>query len=472
MSRAESVSGTGPTSTTALGTVLLVDDESYVRDSLAELLTRRGFDVRTSASGLAVLEAPEILEGCDVVVCDLRMPGMDGRELTEQLVARRPGLPVLVLTAHGTVSSAVECLRAGATDYLVKPVDHGALVLALERAIERSARGRELAELRPLVAGVADERPLGESPGWRRVLELVELVANTDSTVLLEGETGTGKEEVARLIHRRSSRADQPLVIVNCAAIPPELFEAELFGHRRGAFTGALADRDGRFRVAHRGTLVLDEVNSLPLVAQAKLLRVLQDGSFERVGESRPTRVDVRLVCATNVDLEQEVHEGRFRADLLYRIKVVPMVLPPLRDRPGDVRILAEAFTAEFAQRFGRAVQGLSQEAVAALEAYFWPGNVRELRNVIERATLLERGNSLSTLHLPLASRGAEPESTLASGDLGLRRRVLATERATLVAALEQAQGTRKEAARLLEVDERNLAYYLRKHDLMDWESR
>lgn len=449
-------------------TILLVDDEAYVRESLAELLARRGYDVRTAAGGDEVLASPDLIEGCDLVVTDLRMPGVDGRELTEALATRAPQLPVIVSTAHGTVASAVECLRAGASDYLVKPIDQSALLIAIERTLERSARGRELAELRRGRGASGEGRPLGESEPWRRVMELVEVVAPTDTTVLLEGETGTGKEEVARLIHRLSPRRDQALVVVNCAAIPPELFEAELFGHRRGAFTGATADRDGRFRVAHRGTLVLDEVNSLPLVAQAKLLRVLQDGSFERVGESRPTKVDVRLVCATNADLEAEVKAGRFRADLLYRINVVPIQLPPLRARGGDVVVLAQAFAAEFATRFGRSMSGLSADAVRALDAYPWPGNVRELRNVIERAVLLERSAELSATALPVLGV-AQSAGDRAPGDLRLRPRVLEAERLALLEALQHAKGVRKDAAKALGVDEKNLAYYLRKHDLMGW---
>jgi DNA-binding NtrC family response regulator len=450
-------------------TVLLVDDEAYVRESLAELLSRREFEVRTAENGEQALAA-ERLEGCDAVITDLRMPGLGGRDLVAALVERRPGLPVLVLTAHGAIASAVDCLRAGAADYLLKPIEASALVVALERALERAARGRELAFLRQGARTDAGEgeRLIGESPAWREVVQLVELVAPSDTTVLLEGETGTGKEEVARLMHRLSPRVSEALVVVNCAAIPPELFESELFGHRRGAFTGATADRDGRFRVADGGTLVLDELNSLPLFAQAKLLRVLEDGTFERVGESRPTRVDVRLVCATNADLERDVREGRFRADLLYRIKVVPIRLPPLRERAGDVARLAEAFVAEFALRFGRATRGLESEALAALESYAWPGNVRELRNVLERAVLLERGPRISRASLPLASAG-EPAAPADSSDLNLRRRVMAAERATLLAALERARGVRKDAAELLGVDDRNLSYYLRKHDLMSW---
>jgi DNA-binding NtrC family response regulator len=431
--------------------------------------------VREAASGDEVLEQRKA-EGVDVVITDLRMPGISGRELIEALAESAPGTPVLLLTAHGTVRSAVECLRAGAVDYLLKPVDAEELDLAIERSLEEAARSRELRYLRsgPTTEG---RRLVGASPEWLRLLETVEQVAPSDSPVLLIGESGTGKEEVARHLQVRSRRRDHAFVAVNCAAIPGELFESELFGHRRGAFTGAVADREGRFRVAHRGTLFLDEINSLSTTAQAKLLRVLQDGAFERVGDSRSTRVDVRIVCAANVELEKEVEAGRFRADLYYRINVITLRLPPLRDRAGDVRRLAAAFVEELAAKLGRRPPTLDPGALQALEAYAWPGNVRELRNVIERAILLAPGDRIGASSLPFVSAasgaspvgGPAPARAPASDDLDLKRCLKRAERDTLVAALERAAGVRRQAAALLGVDERNLAYYLRKHDLMDW---
>jgi DNA-binding NtrC family response regulator len=452
------------------GSVLLVDDEDYVRESLQEILARRGFDVRTASSAVEALE-PGRLDGVEVVLSDLKMPGMDGLQLVTELQARAPGVPVIVLTAHGTVASAVECLQAGAADYLLKPVDAGELVIALERALQHAARSRELSYLRSEQSRVAQGPehqggPLGRSAAWQEVTRLVELVAASDTSVLLIGESGTGKEEVARLLHRLGRRRDEALVVVNCAAIPGELFESELFGHRRGSFTGAIADREGRFHVAHRGTLVLDEVNSLPLHAQAKLLRVLHDGAFERVGDSRPTRVDVRLVCASNVDLEAEVEAGRFRSDLYYRINVVTIRIPPLRERREDVGLLAEAFVRELAGRLDRPTRGLTPAALQALEAYDWPGNVRELRNVLERSVLLRSGEWIDVGALPF---GQAAPAAPTSASLNLRERLRAAERQTLLAALERASGVRREAARLLGIDERNLPYYLHKHGLMGW---
>ncbi|HUP23026.1 MAG TPA: sigma-54 dependent transcriptional regulator [Thermoanaerobaculia bacterium] len=453
------------------GSVLLVDDEAYVRESLCEILVRRGFDVRTATSGAEALESGR-LDGVEAVVSDLKMPGIDGLSLVTELSARAPGLPVIVLTAHGTVASAVECLQAGAADYLLKPVDAGELVLALERALKQAARRRELAYLRDArvrtgADGSGAEGPIGRSAAWLEVMRLVDLVAPTDTSVLLIGESGTGKEEVARLLHRLGRRRDESLVVVNCAAIPAELFESELFGHRRGSFTGAIADREGRFHIAHRGTLVLDEVNSLPLHAQAKLLRVLQDGAFERVGDSRPTRVDVRLICASNVDLEAEVEAGRFRSDLFYRINVVTLSIPPLRERPEDIALLANAFVRELAGRLDRGARELAPEALEALEGYPWPGNVRELRNVIERAVLLAPGEWIDAGALPFAPTSVPASATPST--LNLRERLRAAERQTLVAALDRAGGVRREAAKLLGIDERNLPYYLHKHGLMGW---
>jgi DNA-binding NtrC family response regulator len=387
---------------TSRGTVLLVDDEEYVRDSLAAVLGHRGFEVRTAAGGTEADAGA--LAGVDALVTDLKMPGEDGMALLRRLAETAPGLPVVVLTGHGTVPSAVECMRAGAFDYLLKPAAPDELALTLDRAIEQAGLRRELAYLRSGVGAMATRRePLGVSAGWREAVRLAELAAPTDTSVLLLGESGTGKEEVAKLIHRKSARSGGALVRVNCAAIPTELFESEFFGHRRGAFTGATADREGRFRIAHGGTLFMDEIDALPPTAQAKVLRVLQDGVFERVGDSRPTRVDVRLVCATNADLAAAVDAGRFRPDLFYRINVLTIHLPPLRDRPEDVPVLARAFLEEIAARQGKPVRRLHSDTLAALTAYRWPGNVRELRNVVERAAALAdpaalRGDALARL--------------------------------------------------------------------------
>ena len=466
----------------SLGTVLLVDDDAYIRDSLAEVLGRRGLTVRTAGSAHEAL-VDDALAGIDAVVTDLKMPGDDGSSLIHKLAAREPELPILVLTGYGTIASAVECVQAGAVDYLLKPTDPDELLLALRRAMHGASRQRELAYLRERVgsSGPESRDPLGRSAPWKRVIELVEAAAPTDTPVLLLGESGSGKGEVARLLHRRSPRREGPFVQVNCAAIPMELFESEFFGHRRGAFTGAVTDREGRFRVAHGGTLMLDEIDALPPPAQAKVLRVLEEGVFERVGESRPTRVDVRLVTATNADLSAAITEGRFRQDLYYRINVLTIALPPLRERGGDILLLAEAFLGQIAPRLGKRIEGFHPETVTRLNAYRWPGNVRELRNVIERGVLLETGRRLTPASLPVDLRTGEcsrhEDGTTAGSphsaagiqnrhDLHLRRSLQETERRLLEEALRRAGGVRRRAAELLGVDERNLAYYLKKHGL------
>jgi len=457
-----------------LGTVLVVDDEDYVRDSLASVLARRDFVVRTAASVAEAL-SPDNLAGLDAVVTDLRMRGQDGLSLVRAVTAHDSRVPIIVLTAYGTVASAVECMQAGAYHYLTKPIDPAALALVLERALAEAKARRELDYLRQGGGHRGPGEPLGVSEGWRRVVALAEVAAPVDTSVLLLGESGTGKEEVAKLLHSRSRRAAAAFVRVNCAAIPPELFESEFFGHRRGAFTGAVADREGRFRVAHTGTLFLDEVDALPLAAQAKVLRVLQDGEFDRVGDSRPTRVDVRLVCSSNSDLAAAVEAGRFRADLYYRINVMPIVIPPLRERREDVEVLAEAFRAEFAARFAKPVRAIRADALELMRAYAWPGNVRELRNVVERGVLLAAGGELTPADLPFAAPG-EPRGVTrrgapgadAAAALDLRSGLWSEERRLIEAALERTGGVRRDAARLLGIDERNMAYYLRKHDLMD----
>ncbi len=460
--RAVSRRGMDPPATGHRGSVLIVDDEAYVRDSLANLLERRGFEARTAASVDEALQ-PAQLDGIDAVVTDLKMPGRDGLDLVRQLAAEGAP-PILVLTAYGTVTSAVECLRAGAADYLLKPTNADELVLTLDRCLEHARRDRERRYLRGQKSGPARRGPLGVSAAWQRVMELAEVAAEAPAAVLLVGETGTGKEEVARFLHHRGRRADRAFVAVNCAAIPVELFESEFFGHRKGAFTGALSDREGRFRVADGGTLFLDEINSLPATAQAKVLRVLEDGHFERLGDSRPTHTDVRLISASNARLDEEVAAGRFRADLFYRINAVTIELPPLRRRRDDIDVLAHAFLADATAAQGKKVDHLGERTLELLRAHHWPGNVRELKNVVERGVLLEKGTSLQPESLPPFQPGVAAHS---DDSLRLTEVKARAERQALFEALRQSGGVRKEAAARLGVDERNLAYYLRKHDLL-----
>ena len=458
----------------ARGRVLIVEDEAYVRDSLAEILRSRGFDVEACSSvedALVSLGRSPV----DVILTDLKMRGASGLDLLGRMRESSPEIPVVMLTGFGTIASAVECMKAGASDYILKPADPEALEVALERAIAARALRREVKYLRSAFVrtGGGAEEPVGRSPAWLRVMNMVRAVAATDSTVLLVGESGTGKEVLARLLHRLSTRANGPYVRVNCAAVPVEVWESEFFGHRRGSYTGAISDREGRFRLADRGTLFMDEVGAMPVPAQAKMLRVLQDGEFDRLGDEKPTRVDVRIVAATNSDLEADVAAGRFRQDLYYRIDVVRLEVPPLRDRPEDIPLLASHFAAEIAARLGRPSPPLGPAALEELAAYSWPGNVRELRNVIERAMILNAEGSLSSLDLSpaqgLASAvlgGSPPEGTAQTSELNLRAALGLREKEIVLAALRRSGGVRKEAALLLGIDQRNLGYYLRKHSI------
>ncbi len=448
------------------GRVLIVEDEAYVRESLATLLDRRGYGV-TAVESVGDAMGHLGSEPVDVVLSDLRMPGGDGLELVQKLRGSGSEVPVVILTGHGSVDSAVACLKAGASDYVVKPVDPDTLDATLERALEHRSLEREVRYLRQ-AAGAAAEEPLGESPAWKRVLAQVEAVAPTDSTVLLLGESGTGKELLARRLHARSRRQAAPFVRVNCAAVPVEMWESEFFGHRRGAFTGAAEDRDGYFRLADRGSLLLDEVGASSAAGQAKFLRVIQDGEFRRLGDRQPTRVDVRVIAATNSDLDAEVHAGRFRSDLFYRLNVVRIEVPPLRERPEDVALLARRFAEEVSALLGRTAPELGAEALARLRAYSWPGNVRELRNVVERALILDPVGGLRSLDLLPGPAGPPlPSSEVAGeGELNLREGVLRLERDLLLEAQRRSSGVKKQTAALLGVDPRNLSYYLRKHGL------
>src|SRR6185437_11749352 len=375
--------------------VLVVDDEPSARSGLEKLLKQEGYRVDVAAEGMGALaiaaEGPP-----DVVVTDLKMPKMDGIALLTKLREQDPDVPVIVVTAFGDVGSAVSAMRAGAADYLTKPVDFDALLLAIERALERRQLRSEADELRRQLReqeGDGLGGLLGASPAMQKVYRTAKQVAGARATVLITGESGTGKGELARAIHQKGPRSKAPFVALHCASLVESLLESELFGHERGAFTGASNRRIGRFEHAHGGTLFLDEVGEIPPATQVKLLRVLQERTFERVGGNEPVSVDVRLVAATNRDLCADVHEGRFREDLYYRLNVVHIDLPPLRVRDNDVLLLANHFLRKFAADNHRTIDGFSDHARAKLVAHRWPGNVRELENAIERAVVLCEGS-------------------------------------------------------------------------------
>jgi DNA-binding NtrC family response regulator len=440
--------------------VLVVDDDAEMVALVERGLGHRGFTVATAAGGdqaFAILTDTDV----DVVITDLDMPGMSGLALTERVVANRPGLPVIVLTAFGSMATAIGAIRAGAYDFIAKPVELDALALAVERAVRHRHLTDELVRLRRQVAaGAADDDPelLGKSAAIRDVLEIIGRVAATDATVAITGETGTGKELVARALHRRSKRAGGPLVAVNCAAMPESLLESELFGHVKGAFTDARGNRPGLFVQASGGTLFLDEIGELPLALQAKLLRALQERTVRPLGGNDEVPFDVRLVTATNRDLERAVEEHAFREDLYYRISVVPLALPPLRARGGDVLLLAQRFLADTARRFDKPVTGFTPAAAERLASYDWPGNVRELANAIERAVALARFASVTVEDLPERVRAYTPAAmTVAGADVSSLSSLEEIERRYILHVLQAVGGNRSQASAILGLDRKTL---------------
>jgi NtrC-family two-component system response regulator AlgB len=397
--------------------VLVVDDEINIRKTLAIGLESYGHQV-TAVSNAADAIAEAARRPFDLAFVDLRLGATSGLDLISTLLSQSPWLRVVIITAHATIDSAVETMKRGAFDYLAKPFTPAQVQLATERVSRARALEQEVASLRARLSSQPDGGAVlkSDSPEMQRAVNLARQVAGSDSTVLLRGESGTGKGVLARAIHAWSHRAAKPMATVSCPALPAQLLESELFGHARGAFTGAVRDNPGRIAACDGGTLFLDEIGDMPLELQPKLLRFVQEREYERVGESVTRRADVRMIAATNVDLEQAVRAGKFREDLLYRIQVIQIDLPPLRSRTGDLLALAERFLAELG---GARAAGLSDEAVAALKAYPWPGNVRELRNVIERALILCQGQRIGLEHLPSGfSSGISPTPVASAGDL------------------------------------------------------
>jgi len=418
--------------------ILLVEDEDYVRESLVAVFENAGIECVPCATAEDALASAAAVEA---VLTDLKLPGISGVQLLAKWKERDPAMPIVVLTGHGTIPDAVAAMRAGALDFLTKPVEPDVIVERMRKAVERGRIERERDRLRGDVDLVA------ESPGMRRALALADQVARQDSPVLLLGETGTGKELVATYVHERSPRRVGPLVRVHCGAIPAPLFEAELFGHTKGAFTGADRSRLGRFAEADGGTLFLDEIGTLDLSLQAKLLRALESGEVRPLGATHPRRTDVRVVAATNEDLAARRDEGAFRPDLYYRLAVFPIELPPLRDRPEDLVKLAERFAAP---------RRLTAAALKLLARHAWPGNVRELRNVIERAAIGSDGPFLD-------AAAVEPQLPALPDDLQLRERVEAFERGLFREALRRAGGKKSDAAKLLGIDPSNWSYHAKR---------
>jgi two-component system NtrC family response regulator len=445
------------------GRVLVVDDEAPQLELVSGYLVRHGFDVQTVRDGAEALARLKV-EPADVVLTDQKMPGLSGLDLLDAARRLNPETAVIVMTAYGTIEDAVASIKAGASDYLAKPLNLDELLHRLRQVHDRQRLLRENRELRQaLQERHRVEGILGESGLMQEVLSLVRRVAASDATVLIQGESGTGKELIAKAIHYASRRAAGPLVRVNCAALPETLLESELFGHERGAFTGAVATRRGRFEVAHGGTLLLDEIGDLPAHLQVRLLRVLQEREIERVGASHPHAVDVRVLAATHRDLEDLVRQERFRDDLYYRLNVVTITVPPLRARRDDIPVLLDHFVRKFAQANGRVFRGMTKEAREALLRYDYPGNVRELENLVERAVVLTRDDVIGLADLPLTLQAPAPEAgrdrTLPAAVEGLERRMIGE-------ALARGGSVQTRAAEILGISERVLRYKLRKYGL------
>ncbi len=390
--------------------ILVADDEAPIRDALAKTLAKEGYETIQAQDGALALDVLT-RERVDLVLADLRMPKVDGMALLRTVTSSENAVPVIMITGHGTIDDAVQSLKLGAFDFIQKPFKRHDLLRAVEKAVSTRRLLQENSELRERLAETERAHHIiGTSPAMKDVLDLVAQVAPSQATVLIRGESGTGKELIAEALHQTSRRDDEPFIRVSCAALPENLLEAELFGHERGAFTGAVSQRKGRFEVADGGTLFLDEIGELSPLTQVKLLRVLQEGEFERIGSSTTQRVDVRLVAATNADLRELVRTGEFREDLFYRLNVVEVVLPPLRERPGDIVILADHFRNRFAVRDEKAIDGFTDAAREALESYRWPGNVRELENSIERAVVLSTTRKIDAKHLPREVLGREAQ--------------------------------------------------------------
>ena len=458
--------------------VLVVDDEQSLRKVLAATLQREGYEVQVAVDGEEALAALD-RDGADVIVTDLVMPKMDGLSLLRQVVSRHPDIPVIVVTAHGRIDSAVEAMKAGAFDFVAKPFEHAELKAIIAKAARQSDYNSRNV--------IPDDAPRGEDRRYTEIIgkgarmaEIAGIIAkvkDAPSTVLIQGESGTGKELVATALHETSSRRDRPFIRINCAAIPRELVEAELFGFEKGAFTGAVQSKPGRFELADGGTLFLDEIGEIPIEMQVKLLRAIQESEFERVGGVKTTKVEVRLIAATSRDLTKEIAQGRFREDLFYRLNVVPIFLPPLRERRDDIPLLVEHFRQKYNARLKKSVEKVEDDALLSLAAYSWPGNIRELENVLERTILFSESPTIRAADLPASLRQSSAASPAAAGlpaqSAGpgplkeiVKEQVQAIERDLIVRGLEVTGGNVTRTAKLLKISRKSLQMKMKEFGL------
>lgn len=452
-------------------TILLVDDDASLRRVLAHHLTEAGYQVLTAANGKEGLEV-FTSQQMEMVITDIQMPELSGLELMRRISVMSPDVVVLMITAYGSIETAVEAMKLGAYDYITKPFNREELLLTVSKGLQYTALVRENRSLKQFIESrFSLDNMIGSSSAMRRVYALVEKVARTDLAVLITGESGTGKELIAKAIHQNSVRRDGPFVVINCGAIPEGLLESELFGHRKGSFTGAYTDARGKLEAADKGTVLLDEIGDLPLTLQVKLLRVLEDGEFTRVGETTTRRVDVRFLAASNRDLSKMVADGSFREDLFFRLKVVPVHLPPLRERREDIPLLADYFLKEVAQRYQRPGLQFEKDVFRYFQTYSWPGNVRELKHTVERLAVIAEGDAVSTNDLPenlIATTGHAANVLIQLPDDGIDLEEV--EREILRQALDKHDWNQTRAAQYLNITRSALIYRMQKYGLQSAE--
>jgi Nif-specific regulatory protein len=450
--------------------ILVIDDDPDILNIIVTILEASGYEVLRASSGE---EGIRLLDGrgCDIVLTDLVMPDVDGMQVLDHVVNNHPDTKCIILTGYGTIKSSVEAIKKGAFDYITKPVSASEILVVIEKAIKFSNLERENIRLKQELKRQYDfSNIIGTSQSIRRIFDIISKVADTDGTVLISGESGTGKELIARAIHYNSSRADKPMVVVNCGAIPEELLESELFGHEKGAFTGAYKTRIGRFELANGGTFFLDEISEMSPALQVKLLRVLQEQKFERVGGTRTIHVDVRIIAATNKNLTEAVNKGKFREDLYYRLNVIPIRVPPLRQRKSDIPLLVDHFLKKFQKKRERRIKGFSPEAMDVLMSYSWPGNVRELENVIKRLTILCENEVVQLQDLP--EHIYRPEEAPKTQDLIQDRRIDLSEavkdyeKRLILEALEKSNWVKSKAAKLLNINRTTLVEKMKRQNL------
>ena len=446
--------------------ILVVDDESSHRQMIKAVLSAEGYEIREAADGNQALKAVEE-KFHDLILMDIRMPGPSGIESLQKIKDISPGIPIIIMTAYASVNTAIDALKSGAYDYLTKPLDIEELKILVAKALRFQKLEQENMYLKEQLNDRFDfSKIIGRSPAMKQLFETLALVAPSEATVLIVGESGTGKELIANAIHQNSARAQRPFIKVNCAALPETLLESELFGHEKGAFTGAAARRQGRFQLAHNSSILLDEIGEMSPTTQAKILRVLQEREFEPIGSTQTIKVDTRVIAATNKNLEEEIRQGRFREDLYYRINVVTIAVPPLRERHEDIPLLADFFLKRFVEKNRRVIKGFTPRAMDLLMRHEWSGNVRELENVVERAVIMARGEMITPLEFPENLKELDVELKEPNLNLSAGRSLKEVEKEMILRTLDETGGNRTHAAEILGISRRTLQLKLKEYEI------